>query len=252
MRQRGHGLAAPAFIAIENAALKTDPATGKKYYNGTKTINTGVYKLTVNNSPDYANVKLIDNTTQHKTVIGYNYGQISTETVDENGVITDYKVVVEEYQTVFACPLDVTVQTLAWKKYEAAATQTLPAVSKDLNVITYHKAWSSKAQDGTTNLKLADYLIATNAFDNVVFGGKFSTVYAKYVQVDAELVSNETGNEDYFTVTYDPANGDFQFTAKSGTTNPAVDVPSTLKITLTDCFGHKNEYSLPFTVKRAQ
>ena len=252
MTQAINGLAAPAFIAIENAALKTDPATGKKYYNGTKTINTGVYKLTVNNSPDYANVKLIDNTTQHKTVIGYNYGQISTETVDENGVITDYKVVVEEYQTVFACPLDVTVQTLAWKKYEAAATQTLPAVSKDLNVITYHKAWSSKAQDGTTNLKLADYLIATNAFDNVVFGGKFSTVYAKYVQVDAELVSNETGNEDYFTVTYDPANGDFQFTAKSGTTNPAVDVPSTLKITLTDCFGHKNEYSLPFTVKRAQ
>ena len=55
----------------------------------------------------------------------------------------------------------------------------------------------------------------------------------------------------YFTVTY-TAGGDFTFTAQSGTTNPAADVPSTLKITLEDCFGHKNEYSLPFTVKRAQ
>ena len=120
-----------------------------------------------------------------------------------------------------------------------------------MNVITYNTAWSSKAQDGTTALKLADYLIATNAFDNSVFGGNFSAVSAKYVYVTAKLVSDETGNEDYFSVTY-TAGGDFTFTAKSGTTNPAADVPSTLKITLEDCFGHKNEYSLPFTVKRAQ
>ena len=249
MTQAINGLAAPAFIAIENAAKAQDQA-GKWYYNGTNTV-IAPFVINVDNTADDANVKLIDNTTQHKTVIGYHYGQISTETVDWNGNIIDYTVVVEEYKTVFACPLDVTVQTLAWKKYEAAATQTLPAVSKDLNVITYNEAWSSKAQDGTA-LKLADYLIATNTFDNVVFGGAFSTVSGKYVQqFDVKLVSNETGNADYFTVSY-TTGGDFTFTPQSGTTNPAADVPSTLKITLTDCFGHKNEYSLPFTVKRAQ
>ena len=86
----------------------------------------------------------------------------------------------------------------------------------------------------------------------MVFGGAFSTVSGKYVQqFDVKLVSNETGNADYFTVSY-TTGGDFTFTPQSGTTNPAADVPSTLKITLKDCFGHKNEYSLPFTVKRAQ
>lgn len=251
MTQAINGLVDPAYIAIENAAKAQDWTTGKWYYNGTNTVTSATaFSLVVDNSADDANVKLIDNTTQHKTVIGYNYGQISTETVDWNGNIIDYTVVVEEYKTVFACPLDVTVQTLAWKKYEASATQTHSAVSKDLNEITYNKAWASAAQDSTA-LKLADYLIATNAFDNSVFGGNFSAVSAKYDTVTAKLVSDETGNEDYFTVAY-TAGGDFTFTAKSGTTNPAADVPSTLKITLEDCFGHKNEYSLPFTVKRAQ
>ena len=253
MTQAINGLVAPAFIAIDNAALTDPDSNGKKYYTATNKV-TSPFKLTVNNDPDAANVKLIDNTTQHKTVIGYNYGKFSTETLDDQGNPADYTVVVEEYKTVFACPLVATVQTLAWKKYEAPATQTLTAVSKDLNVITYNTGWSSLAQDNITPLKLADFLIATNAFDNVVFGGKFSKVFTeKYVQpIEAKLVSNETGNEDYFEVTYDTSAGDFKFTAKSGTTNPAIDVPSTLKITLKDCFGHKNEYSLPFTVKRAQ
>ena len=245
-------LDANAYIKVTNAALEQKPYSNpaEYYWTGTVTANSVTsWNLSIDalgKSTD--NLKLIDNKTQHKSVIGYNFGKISSEKV--NGNYVDYTLDIEEFQTVFACPLATTVQTYAWKKYEAAATQTHAAVSKDLNVITYNQQWSEKAQDGTTPLVLTEYLIGTNSFDNTEFGGNFKTKYAKYVSVKAKLISNESGNEDYFTVTHSA--GVFTFTPKSGTTNPATDVPSTLKITLTDCFGHENVYELPFTVKRAQ
>ena len=245
-------LDAHAYIKVTNAVLEqkenSDPA--EYYWTGTVTANSASsWNLSIDASGKSTdNLKLIDNMTQHKSVIGYDFGQISSEKV--NGSYVNYTVDIEEFQTVFACPLATTVQTYAWKKYEAPATETHSAVSKDLNVITYNQPWSEKAQDGTTSLVLTEYLIGTNSFDNTEFGGNFKTKYAKYVSVSAKLISNESGNEDYFTVTHSA--GVFTFTAKSGTTNPATDVPSTLKITLTDCFGHENVYELPFTVKRAQ
>lgn len=43
-----------------------------------------------------------------------------------------------------------------------------------------------------------------------------------------------------------------RFAKQSAATNPTADVESTLVLTMTDAFGHKNVYKLPFKVKRAE
>lgn len=64
------------------------------------------------------------------------------------------------------------------------------------------------------------------------------------------MISNGSKKEDYFKAKV--IDGVISFEAKSGTTNPVKDVPSTLIITVKDAFGNTYEYPMEFTVKRAQ
>ena len=232
-------------IEIENAA-KEEGADGNDYYTAVLSATGDNWKLTVDNTADHAGTKLIDGTTQHKSYIKYNYGPISSADVTK-----DYVVTMEEYNTVFACPLSATAQTYSWGQWSKYNEETKVTTTKNVNELTYG--------DPTTveNVNLMDYIIGHNAFDNTVFGGKLSGLYkgfgaseGKYTLATVKLISNESKNEDYFIARI---NGNvISFEKKSETTNPSVDVPSTLVLELNDAFGHEMKYELPFTVKRAQ
>ena len=237
MNQAINGLNTNFVISIANADVKTE--NGKNYYKNALNVTASPWKVEVNNAKDAAGVALIDNETKHETTIGYNYGKISSVTPDK-----DYKVIVETVQTVFACPLNTAAQTYAWAQVPAVYHNgQLIEPAKDVNVLTYG---STK----TVVTNIFTNLIAHNSFDNTVFGGKLSDVAAKYVKIDAKLISNGSLLEDYYTASV--TNGVITFAKQSAATNPTADVASTLVLTMTDAFGHKNVYKLPFTVKRAE
>ena len=214
----------------------------KNKYTVAKNITSTPWQVTVDEP-------LIDATTKHATKIGYNYGKISTEHKNAKGQVIDWTINVEEVNTIFACPLAKSAQNYSWKQHSVTSGETTKYY--DVNVLTY-------GSPTTVVPNVFDYIIGKNSFDNNEFGGKLSTlIQTKYFSASAKLISNGSKKEDYYTVelgrnTDNSLNGKVTFHSKSGNTNPVVDVPSTLVITLYDAFGHKMEYSLPFKVKRAE
>ena len=233
-----NGLNTNFFISIANAKLKAE--NGKNYYKDALNVTATPWKVEVNNAKDDADVRLIDNETKHETTIGYNYGKISSVTPNE-----DYKIIVQKVQTVFACPLNTAAQTYDWVPVPATyyPNGQVATPAKDVNVLTY-------GSEETVTPNIFDYLVAHNSFDNTVFGGKLSERYDKYVSIDAKLISKESKQEDYFNASV--IGGVITFTRNSRASNPVKDVESTLVITLTDAFGHKMVYDMPFTVYRAK
>ena len=238
MNQAINGLKTNFVISIANAELKSE--NGKNYYKNALDVTATPWKVNVSNAKDDAGVALIDNETKHETIIGYNYGKISSVTPND-----DYIVKVQKVQTVFACPLNTAAQTYAWAQVPAVYGTNGQVVTpaKDVNVLTY-------GSTVTVVTNIFNNLIAHNSFDNTVFGGKLSERYNKYVHIDAKLISNGSQLEDYYTATV--TNGVITFHKQSAATNPTADVASTLVLTMTDAFGHENVYKLPFTVKRAE
>ena len=237
MNQAINGLNTNFVISFANAALKAE--NGKNYYKNALDVTATPWKVNVSNAKDDAGVALIDNETKHETTIGYNYGKISSVNPTQ-----DYIVNVETVQTVFACPLNTAAQTYAWAQVPAVYHNgQLVTPAKDVNVLTY-------GSTVTVVNNIFTNLIAHNSFDNTVFGGKLSDVAAKYVKIKAKLISNGSKLEDYYTATV--TDGVITFHKQSAATNPTADVASTLVLTMTDAFGHKNVYKLPFTVKRAE
>ena len=238
MNQAINGLNTNFVISFANAALKAE--NGKNYYKNALDVTATPWKVNVSNAKDDAGVALIDNETKHETTISYNYGKISSVKPNE-----DYTVTVETVQTVFACPLNTAAQTYAWAQVPAVYGTNGQVVTpaKDVNVLTY-------GSEETVIPNIFKCLVAHNSFDNTVFGGKLSERYNKYVKIEAKLISNGSKLEDYYTATV--TNGVITFHKQSAATNPTADVASTLVLTMTDAFGHKNVYRLPFTVKRAE
>ena len=238
MNQAINGLNTNFVISIANADLKAE--NGKNYYKNALNVTATPWKVEVNNAKDDAGVALIDNETKHETIIGYNYGKISSVKPTE-----DYIVNVETVQTVFACPLNTAAQTYAWAQVPAVYGTNGQVVTpaKDVNVLTY-------GSEETVITNIFDCLVAHNSFDNTVFGGKLSERYNKYVNIDAKLISNGSKLEDYYKAKV--VGGAITFHQQSAATNPTADVASTLVLTMTDAFGHENVYELPFTVKRAK
>ena len=238
MNQAINGLNTNFVISFANAKLKAE--NGKNYYKNALDVTATPWKVNVSNAKDDAGVALIDNETKHETTISYNYGQISSVKPNE-----DYIVTVETVQTVFACPLNTAAQTYTWAQVPAVYGTNGQVVTpaKDVNVLTY-------GSEETVIPNIFECLVAHNSFDNTVFGGKLSERYNKYVKIEAKLISNGSKLEDYYTATV--TNGVITFHKQSAATNPTADVASTLVLTMTDAFGHKNVYKLPFTVKRAE
>ena len=211
------------------------------------TIDANPWTVTVDKS-------LVDGTTEHKTTISYNYGEIST---DHKNAAGNYVVTFETVQTIFTCPLNDKDQTYTWKKYEFKDADGKVTSTADVNVLTYgiDNTLCIEKASGSTPAKYAnlfDYIIGHNEFDNEVFGGELKNlVYGsskKYKDISAKLISNQSKQEDYFTTTI--VNGVISFHHVANAANPVANVKSTLVITLTDAFGHEMTYNLPFTVKK--
>ena len=194
---------------------------------------------------------LIDGKTKHAATFGFNFGKISSESTDY--VKVDATGDLYTFQIVFASPLDKSVQQYAFEKNDDG---------ENVNILKYSN--TDPVNVGSKNI--AEYLKATNVYDDATFGGYFyvsdpttSSLRAKLylanntqingvaVNATAKLISNDTKTEDYFKVTID-ADGKIEFTKLSETTVPTADVPSTLILSLYDCFGQEQVYELPFTV----
>ena len=236
MTQAINGLKAGTEFTVENIVWNNDT----KKYSDVGTFTTTPWAVTVNKA-------LIDGTTEHKTTIAYNYGKISSEKKNNAGAIVDFVVPVETVQTVFACPLEKTAQSYEWTKKPITDRNGKVTGYEDVNYLTYG---STKT---VGNVNVLKYIWGTNKFDGTVFGGELSKlVPTKYADINVKVISKESGNEDFFTATVNKTTGVITFHTVANASNPLKDVESELVITLTDAFGHKMPYSLPFKVKRAQ
>src|SRR5574344_64258 len=242
MNEAINGLTSGFNIKIANAVYNSD----SKKYSDALTVDANTQIMGVDKA-------VIDNTTEHETTISYNYGKVSSESSEE------YVVTVETVKTIFACPLAIAAQKYAWTPYvTGSGTDADPYVNHDVNVLTYGDdttVGTTTTAGAVTKSNLFDYIKGTNAFDNGIFGKTLTDLVKtnqRYVEIkDVSLVSNTSGIADYFKATV--TDGVISFAhVIDGASNPAGDVPSTLKFTLTDAFGHDNVYTLPFTVKRRQ
>ena len=233
MTQAINGLKAGTEFTVEGIVWNNDT----KKYSDAGVFTTNPWGVTVNKA-------LIDGTTEHKTTIAYNYGKISSENV-KNGAVVDFVVPVETVQTVFACPLAMSAQSYEWTKKPVYSGNKLTGY-EDVNYLTY----GSTKTVGDVNV--LEYIWGTNKFDGTVFGGKLSTLAtSKYAGIHVEVISKESGKQDFFTATVN--NGVITFHKVADASNPLKDVESELVIKLTDAFGHNDMvYHMPFTVKRAK
>ena len=223
-----------AYLKIANAKLGDPDDDEKKAYDADLEVEASEnWKVDVPVAADDFETKLIDNTTKHDAVFGYNFGAISSENEG-----ADYKVDATgtdaEFKMIFANPLAEAAQSYDW-------------ATGAKNYLTYG---NTEAEDGNLLAKIN----GTNTFDNTVFGNTMDKLIngdvRKYVSTTAKLYTKGTKIEQYFKAAV--SSGVLSFEKASGASNPQGDVESTLEITLTDAFGETHVYELPFTVKRAE
>ena len=189
----------------------------------------------------------VDNKTEHATSVFYNYGKISTETVDENNKVVDYMVAGDSFKTVYCCFYKKEVHTWDWA--------TRAQLGGDYNALKDPKDPSQgyKANPLSTTLTYGEdgkgaynaFIFGKNAIDGE-FSKLLSNVYASSLKVkSAKLISDATQKEDYFSVSTD-----LQFTAikKDLGSNPKENVPSTLIINCKDSYDHDVVITLKMTV----
>ena len=186
--------------------------------------------------------KNIDNTTQYDAVVAYNYGKISS--VNPN---TDF-IAQKEYKVTYNCYYDSqytwALDTKVWDgKIPYGENFTLyTGDKKDVYTHIDQAIKGTSAYDGLFNAYLHD--VTPYADDDVA-------VHIK----SAKVISNATGNADYFDVEIRKDNNNVchhitGFTLKANISNPTADVASTLVITTVDMYGHENVINIPVTVTK--
>jgi len=185
--------------------------------------------------------KNIDNTTQYDAVVAYNYGKISSVNPK-----TDF-IAQKEYKVTYNCYYDSqytwALDTKVWDgKIPYGADFTLyTGDKKDVYTHIDQAIKGTSAYDGLFNAYLHD--VTPYADDDVA-------VHIK----SAKVISNATGNADYFDVEIREDNNNVHhitgFKLKADTSNPTADVASTLVITTVDMYGHENVINIPVTVTK--
>lgn len=188
----------------------------------------------------------VDNTTEHATKVAYNFGEISTET-KVNNVVVDYKVVVEEFPTVYS---NIYNHTYSWNW----ATKAQLGIDADdpIGYETFVTYGDGITGSGTTvpEIDLAN-IFGVSTRDAIYSKFLDDTFQGSLIVESAKLVSDSNGLEEYFTVDPDPLTGTtFELVQQSGTTNPSADVPSTLILNAKDMYGNDVTIELPFLVKK--
>lgn len=176
--------------------------------------------------------EFIDNSTAHAATVTYNFGKISTETKDNNGIVINYIVPVYNFNIVYSN----VYKTYTWNW--ATRTQLVPEIAAD-KPLPYE---TSVKQDATGYEVKAEHIYGVSTTES------YSTLLSSAEKLEiqgAKLISNESKNEDYFTVTY--AGGVFTF-APVTADKLTVNVPSTLVITAKDYYGNDVVIEIPVTV----
>lgn len=197
----------------------------------------------------------VDNKTQHATKVVFNYGKISTETKDDDGVI-DYKVTVKEFPTVYSNIYNSTYSwnwlTLAqWNKLENKTDKVLP-----FNTEIIYGAGELVGEETTPQIaaKIVElaHIYGVSTRDSK-YNALLSEPYLKSLLLESvALISNSNGEEEYFDASFDDDDAPTQvnFTVKSGSTNPTADVPSTLVIKAKDMYDNEVVIEVAMTVKK--
>ncbi|MCK9501128.1 MAG: cell surface protein [Lascolabacillus sp.] len=178
--------------------------------------------------------EFIDNSTAHAATVTYNFGKISTETKDNNGIVIDYIVPVYNFNIVYSN----VYKTYTWNW--ATRTQLVPEVDAD-DPLPYE---TSVKQDATGYKVKAEHIYGVSTTKS------YSTLLSSAEKLEiqgAKLISNESKNEDYFTVAYNATGKEFTFTAVTAD-KLTVNVPSTLVISAKDFYGNDVVIEIPVTV----
>ncbi|WP_290091640.1 cell surface protein [uncultured Bacteroides sp.] len=199
--------------AIENAAN----LEGYKAFNG-----QGNYRLQLPTWNQDVAFELIGGT--YDVTVSFTYEGISSENAENNHNYVVKAPADKNFKIKLNCLEDLSV---AWNKFDAKKV----AIKKNLIYGT------------NDNIALGDFFDVKKV-DEVY---NFANGMAQYEAIkDVKLVS-ASGLSEYFTVTY---NDGFVFAPVVTAVRPAADVPSTLKFTLVDWFGHEQEVTLTnFVVK---
>ena len=224
------------------------------------------------NVADATNEKLkvlIDDKTQHASTINFNFGQVASSTWVIDNVITgaghydDYVVILQDFQTVYACPFDELSFTISPYK-DGVKKNTVGnkvAVGDQVwNYVYYNDASIGRdVYDNTdsnntfgdvsaTVAANANWLKVSSKLGAEMVVPTLADLCGHLKSISATFFSNDTKNQDYFTATVSAA-GVITLTRISGTQDPRKDIPSTLRITGKCAYDHSHTFDIPFTVK---
>ena len=152
-------------------------------------------------------------------------------------------------QTIFFCIYnDVAGYDWPWSwKFSKTADVTFNgAVAKSAKIAKNTNMLSVTYEDFDGGTLDPTYITGYSTWDSL-YKGTMPTGYNNTIKVqDVKLVTVGGANDG--KVEYYNVGTDFKFTKKSGATNPTSAVPSSLVITYTDMFGHKNVCKVPAEV----
>ena len=256
----------PTGYEITFAASKKAVVSGKNVLQDIKVVpdtplaadNLTNPTVAPNNWITIADLDLIDNKTEHKTTVVYNMGPVSSAKIKWNTTTTpatitsvdDYVLDAGEFQTIYFCIYNEDADYgWPWKWDSSAAWANTDAVAGSAKIAKGGNKLSVTYEDYDGGALPANKIIGGSKWDSI-YKGAMPTGYNNTINVtDAKLVTVGGANDgkvEYYDVTV--AGTNFNFTKKSGATNPTSAVPSSLVITYTDMFGHKNVCKVPAEV----
>lgn len=221
------------------------------------------YKLVVDN--DFI-LSHKDNTAK-TTRIRYDYGDISyvydevKNKFENSNVTVDVTVAgKKEFETEFRCIAS--AQTWAW----AEGSSFLGKKDTDQATVGQLNYGISLTEETSTYTLTA--MVSKNSYDNLAYGGTFKDFWLnknilngekwdlnliKAALVKAEMITNATGEvNEYFEPSIDKVldgkDAGIQFKVVPQDAAPQADVPSTLRLTFKDVFGHETVVELPMNV----
>ena len=216
----------------------------------TKTLAEDAALDAPENTLTIENLDLIDNKTEHTTTVNFNMGKVSSALVtynDDGSIksVKDYVLNAGSFPTIYFCIYNKDAKygwSWNWKmtkaQYEALFVKTEYSASKIIPAILYED-FDGKTIDPT-------YIDGKSLWDGK-YTGTMPTGYDNTIKVSkVELVTSEGANKG--KIEYYNVDTSFKFTKKSGATNPTAPVASTLVVTYTDMYGHKETCEMPAKV----
>ena len=177
--------------------------------------------------------EFIDNSTEHAATVTYNFGKISTETKDNNGDVDNYIVPVYNFNIVYSN----VYKTYTWDW----ATKDQLGITDPKEDLPYKTTVKQDATGYTVEAKHIYGVSTTEVYSTLLSEAE------KLVIQGAKLISDESKNEDYFTVAYNATGKKFIFTAVDAA-KLTVNVHSTLVITAKDYYDNDVVIEIPVTV----